>query len=93
MPQSSESEGGAGPLPVEMQGPEVLQVYEGMRCDEGDGVPGQRQVNQPGHVCKVFPLHTTYTPHQGIERDINNTCLSVFLAIVKVTMLIGQYSS
>ena len=41
MSQESESE----PIPVEVQGSEVLQVCEGMRGDEGDGVPGQREVH------------------------------------------------
>lgn len=64
---SQESENEPSLVPVEVQSPEVLQVCKGMRGDEGDGVPGQREVHQPCHVCKVFPLHTTYTQHQRIE--------------------------
>lgn len=49
--------GGNKGVPVEVQSSEVFQIGEGVRGDEGDGVPGQRQVHQPSHVCKVLPLH------------------------------------
>lgn len=50
--------GGQRVVPVEVQSSEVFQIGEGVRGDERDGVPGQRQVHQPSHVGKIFPLHT-----------------------------------
>lgn len=38
---------------VQVQGPEVLQIFKGVRRDGTDGVPRQRQVLKLGHVGKV----------------------------------------
>lgn len=40
-----------------MERAQAFQVGEGHRPDEVDGVPGQSQVNQSGHVDKVVPAH------------------------------------
>lgn len=42
---------------IQMQRAQTFQVGKGHRPDEVDGVPGQSQVNQSGHVDEVVPAH------------------------------------
>lgn len=44
-------------LTVQMERAQTLQVSKGQRSDQVDGVSGQSQINQPGHVDKVVPSH------------------------------------
>jgi len=44
-------------LTIQMQRSQTLQVPEGHRSDQVDGVPRQSQIDQSAHVDKVDPAH------------------------------------
>lgn len=45
---------------IQVEGSQVLQVFESVRRDGADGVPREGEVHQLGHVGEVFALDAGY---------------------------------